>query len=373
MVSLRTRYGGLVRKGAIALVLAGVLTGCQTLPQPAPCRDASGIHAFYYTWYGNPKNDGHWRHWNHNVILREGGGQAYTPPEDIGANFYPANGLYSSSNPADLRIHMTQMKDAGVGVAAVTWWGPGDYTDEVLPKVFDAAAAQGIQVCFHIEPFPGRTAAATRNALVYLLDRYGAHPALYRYRGRPLAYIYDSYLVPAKEWATILAPEGVNTIRGTAYDTVMIGLWVKKGDGRFMEKGHFDGFYTYFTPDGFTYGATPANWPVLAQWAQEHGQLFIPSVGPGYDDTRIRPWNTVNQRARENGAYYDRLFAAALAVDPAIISITSFNEWHEGTQIEPAMPKSIEGYTYLDYEDRAPAWYLERSRYWAERWQKDLP
>jgi len=52
-----------------------------------------------------------------------------------------------------------------------------------------------------------------------------------------------------------------------------------------------------------------------------------------------------NQRYRENGAYYDRMFEAGIAVDLPDISITSFNEWHEGTQIEPATPKKIEGYT----------------------------
>jgi hypothetical protein len=27
------------------------------------------------------------------------------------------------------------------------------------------------------------------------------------------------------------------------------------------------------------------------------------------------------------------------AVNPSFVAITSFNEWHEGTQIEPAAPK----------------------------------
>jgi glycoprotein endo-alpha-1,2-mannosidase len=267
--------------------------------------------------------------------------------------------------------HMEQMKAAGVGVVVATWWGRDTFTDKAMPVVFAAAEQSGLKVCFHIEPFPGRNANTMRESLAYLMEKYGAHPALYRdpARGnRPWAYVYDSYLTPAKEWATILAADGAQTIRGTNLDTVMIGLWVNATDGIFISRGSFDGFYTYFAVDGFRYGSTPKNWPALAKWAADKDKIFVPSVGPGYDDTRIRPWNGQNQRDRENGAYYDRMFEAAIAAQPPVISITSFNEWHEGTQIEPAMPKKIEGYTYLDYGQRPPGWYLERTRYWLDRW-----
>lgn len=337
----------------------------------SPAVASERLHAFYYAWYGNPQTDGGWSQWNHQVLLQEGGGKQFQPPEDIGANFYPANGLYSSNSAEETRTHMSQMKAAGVGVVAVTWWGPDSFTDKALPVVFSAAAQAGLKVCFHIEPFPGRNASTTRDALQYLLGKYGEHPALYRdpARGnRPWAYVYDSYLIPAEDWSTILATDGERTIRGTPLDTVMIGLWVNRRDGLFIGSAGFDGFYTYFAVDGFRYGCTPKNWTALAQWAAEHDKIFVPSVGPGYDDTRIRPWNGKNQRDRENGAYYDRMFEAAIAVEPPAISITSFNEWHEGTQIEPAVPKQIEGYTYLDYGKRAPDWYLQRTRYWLERW-----
>lgn len=328
------------------------------------------VHAFYYSWYGNPETDGHWSHWNHQVLLREGGGANYTPPEDIGASFYPADGLYSSNNPEDVARHIRQMKAAGIDVVALTWWGADHYTDKPVPIVFDAAAKEGLKVCFHIEPFPGRNAKTTRQVIVDLTDRFGGHPAWYRGAdGRPLFYLYDSYLTPAREWAEVLSPEGAKTLRNTPYDATVIGLWVKRNDGNFMKEGGFDGFYTYFATDGFTYGSTPANWPQMARWAKDHGQIFIPCVGPGYEDLRVRPWNTENVRERENGAYYDRMFDAAIGVAPDIIGITSFNEWHEGTQIEAAVPKRIPGYTYLDYESREPEWYLERTRYWAERWR----
>lgn len=48
------------------------------------------------------------------------------------------------------------------------------------------------------------------------------------------------------------------------------------------------------------------------------------------------------------------MWKAALQLKPEIISITSFNEWHEGTQIETAVKKQ----GYDDY-GRDPDMYLK--------------
>ena len=140
-----------------------------------PCPDA---HVFYYGWYGNPETDGQWRHWDHPTLPRQGAGTPHTPPEDIGANYYPGDGLCSSLNRDDVTRQMKQIKDAGIGVLAASWWGKDDISDQSLALLFEIAPEYSIQICFHIEPFPGRNAETTRAALVYLLDCYGDHPAL---------------------------------------------------------------------------------------------------------------------------------------------------------------------------------------------------
>jgi molybdopterin-biosynthesis enzyme MoeA-like protein/nicotinamide mononucleotide (NMN) deamidase PncC len=268
---------------------------------------------------------------------------------------------------------MQMLRRAQVGVICSSWWGKDSYTDKAVLRLLDVAEKHDIKVCFHIEPFPGRNAQTTRDAIIYIIEKYGSHPAFYCFgkdNPRPMFYIYDSYLTPAEQWKTVLSPEGSLTIRNTKYDSVVIGLWVNEHEQAFMTEGHFDGYYTYFATDGFTFGSTIENWPRLAEWAQQNDELFIPSVGPGYVDLRIRPWNNVNTRDRENGAYYDRGFAAAIAVNPQIISITSFNEWHEGTQIEPAVPKEIPGFNYRDYKPHYPEYYLDRTSYWVSQFEK---
>lgn len=324
-----------------------------------PSRD---VIAFYYGWYGNPATDGEWRNWNHAVA--DDSGKRFPGGEDIGANFYPEAGAYSSAEVETLDRQMLELRRARVGVISASWWGKDHMTDRNMKRLLDVAHTHGIFVNFHIEPFGGRNGKTTKEALRYIIDTYGKHPAMHRMTtdggtNRPVFFLYDSYLTPAEDWAEVLTGGKPESIRGTKYDAVMIGLWVKEKDGAAIKKAGFDGFYTYFGSDGFTWGSSSKNWAAMAKFATGNSLLFVPSVGPGYIDTRIRPWNNSTTRDRSNGRYYEKMFKAAIAVKPEIISITSYNEWHEGTQIEPAAPKKIEGFTYLDYSPLSPTAYLD--------------
>jgi glycoprotein endo-alpha-1,2-mannosidase len=344
------------------------------LIQPVfPQEISHNVHAFYYPWYGNPETDGHWSHWDHPIIVKQGEGGNYTPPNNIGANYYPELGCYSTMDETTIENHMQQLTKAGIGVISTSWWGVETDTNKAVPLILNAAEKYGIQVNFHIEPYPNRNALNTKDSIEYIIGTYGASKAFFRdprHGSKPMFYVYDSYLTPAKEWREVLAPDGKHTIRGTEYDSIVIGLYVKEHDNRFMDTGNFDGFYTYFATNKFTYGSTISNWQALEDYAKRSGKIFIPSVGPGYIDTRIRPWNSNNTRAREAGEYYNRMWQAAVDANPETISITSFNEWHEGTQIETSIPKTIEGFTYLDFSPLSPDGYLTLTKQWVKRYMQ---
>jgi len=327
------------------------------------------VQTFYYPWYGNIETDSEYRHWNHQVLGEIETQFNYPGDDNIGANFYPQLGCYRSNDDTVIQQHMIQMKNAGIDAACVSWWGKDSFEDNTIPLILEIADQYDIKICFHIEPFEDRNAHTTKDAIVYLIDQYGDHPAFFRdkrFDNRPLFYIYDSYLTSADDWASILDRSGSNTIRDTKYDALVIALWIDAIDSSFIIDGHFDGFYTYFAVDRFTYASSLINWPDLSEWAERHNKIFIPCVGPGYIDTRIRPWNSVNTRSRDDGRYYDRMFANAIDQNPSYIGITSFNEWHEGTQIEPAVPMSIEDYKYQDYSPQQPDYYLKRTNHWID-------
>ncbi len=346
----------------IILGFAFVLTSTQAIPP------SEKVHIHYYAWYGNPETDGHWSHWNHAVTPRSGPViEHHSPPEEIGSPFYPQIGLYSSLDPETVRAHLDMIASAGIGVINVSWWGQGKHDDQAAELLIGEAEKKGLQVNFHIEPYPGRSAVSVKEDLQYLIGKYKDSPALYRDNNRgnlPMFYVYDSYLIPKEDWAGILLADASDTIRGTDHDAVMIALYVNEKDKTLLTEGGFDGVYTYFATEGFTEGSTPGNWKVLREWTDSIGKLFIPSVGPGYDDLPIRPWNGGNYRERDEGAYYDKMFQSAIDANPDFISVTSFNEWHEGTQIEPAIPKKFPEQTYKNYLPLEPNDYLKKTREW---------
>lgn len=339
----------------------------------------SNVHIFYYAWYGNIDYDNDWNHWNHNYIpnWKKGGKtkvyrKRHEAPLDIGSNYYPSLGCYSSRNPETISIHMKQLKDAGVGVVVVSWAPPGmkDSPNDVLPSLFYYASEQNIKVTLHIEPYFNRSPGNLRQHLVNFFDSYADHPALYKINSTrskkplPLVYVYDSYLIPFSSWKELLGKNEKYTIRDTKYDAIFIGLIVDQEHRYHIKKSRFDGFYTYFATNGFTFGSTWKNWNGLAKFARQNHLLFIPSVGPGYIDIQIRPWNSNNARHRRNGQYYDVAWRSAIKCNTQFISVTSFNEWHEGTQIESAQPKTIPGYTYSDYSPEGSDFYLHLTKWW---------
>lgn len=341
------------------------------------------VHIFYYAWYANLEYDGQYRHWNHNYLpnWKRDNRKIYPtgyhdPPIDIGSNYYPLLGCYSSNDPTVINLHMKQIKNSGVGVVVVSWSPPNykDSPNNIMPIIFRYANKHKIKVALHVEPYIGRNPINFLNHLRSFYKLYRNHSALYTIKLKqkilPVIYIYDSYLTPAVAWKEILTIKGNLSVRNTDLDAVFVGLLVEMQHRYHIKKSGFDGFYTYFATNSFTYGSTWKNWKSLTKFAMQNGLIFIPSVGPGYIDTQIRPWNAANTRHRRHGQYYDVAWRTALNNHVNFISITSFNEWHEGTQIEPAQCKTLKGYTYLDYEPEGPFYYLNLTRYWIGQFNK---
>ena len=85
------------------------------------------LHVFYYTWYGSPQFDGKYIHWDHPLLphwdskVAQGYPQGrHSPPDDIGASFYPALGAYSSKDPSVIEAHMQQLRTAAIGKSATS-------------------------------------------------------------------------------------------------------------------------------------------------------------------------------------------------------------------------------------------------------------
>lgn len=340
-------------------------------PEPAhrgaaapPGEVSDRVHVFYYNWYGAPPHQKSYVHW------QQGG---HNPPDDIGSNYYPRLGPYSSSDPSVLRQHMQWIRQAGIGVLSLSWWGRDSYEDKLTAPILAAAADAGLKVNFHVEPYDGFKPDRFDQDIAYLLEAYGKHPAFYRAASmgnRPLFYVFETLKHPASAWRAAL--DRVHTLPDNPL------VIAQTSDLTFIESAGFDGGYPYDVLTPFKTPRFLADWnEQFAQRFAEAGKLFVPSVGPGYWDDRAVPRGAdepVAARTRDNGqgTTYDAAWQAALKLKPPFITVTSFNEWHEGSQIEPATAHQILGYRYPGYPEGEDQ-YLRQTARWVKRYTKEVP
>jgi glycoprotein endo-alpha-1,2-mannosidase len=252
---------------------------------------------FYYPWYSTPAKDGRWAHW---YVEHDGAHVLSTP-------FYPTRGLYSSSNRKLVLAQMREIAAAGIGTLVVSWWGFDSPEHDRLLLVEEAATRYGLEVAIHLEPYRGRTPARAADDITQLHEDGGFTDF----------YVYDADRDPAADWGEALASvSGVRIFGHTPFA------------GRAKVSG-FDGLYTY---DVVTWNG--ALFRRLCAQAHAAGLLCAPSVGPGYDARLATRHEVV--RPRNDGRTYDRMWKTALRADADMVTITSYNEWQEGTQIEPA-------------------------------------
>jgi glycoprotein endo-alpha-1,2-mannosidase len=322
-------------------VAGAACVACVAVPalvrsEAAAGEPAARVAIFYYPWYSTPRRDGVSTHW---FVQRDGTAQLST-------RYYPSRGLYSSSNPQVVDAQMREISAVGIDTVVVSWWGADSLEAERLPLVLETALRYRLHVAIHLEPYAGRTPASTASDIEQLA-RLGIADF----------YVYDADADEAAAWAEALAPlEGVRVFG----QTTLVGRAKAAG---------FDGLYTYDvgTWNGSAFARTCTQ-------AHAVGLLCAPSVGPGYD-ARLATGDTL-VRMRRDGASYDRMWRCAIRAHADLVTITSYNEWQEGTQIEPARAQ-------VGRPDYDGAWgraglaarhaYLEATALWAARFRASTP
>jgi hypothetical protein len=355
------------RKAILAAVLLAVTGLTIPVASPASAQAATAqaapalstkVQLFYYPWYGNPSVAGSYRHWPQGNL---------TPPQEISSNFYPKLGAYDSGDLAVLNQHMNWIQQSGAGTIVYSWWGQGSYEDKLVPAVLAAAAQHGIKVNWHIEPYGGRTAASTVADIQYINSHYGSSPAFYRdpdHGNRPAFYIFQSLHIG--DWSALDQVNAANIVLAQTTDVSKVA--------------HFGGMYTY---DGIA-GATGSGWQNVGAYCHANGMVWSPSVAPGYIDDRAVPGNTTPTLDRANGNTYDKEWSRAITPatggNPDWVSVTSFNEWHEGSMIEPATATPPTAIPYLTYNGAygtsgtaSETAYLDRTRYWVSKFDTNGP
>lgn len=285
------------------------------------------VLAFYYAWYGNPQVSGRWIHWQ----------EVNEADKRIGSStHYPLLGPYDSHDPKIIEQHCRWAKEAGIDAFIISWWHPGDFHDRAMPLILDIAQKFGLEVSAYFETVPARMKERALEYVMYLLNRYGKHSAWLKLEGKPVIFVYGRAIgeIGLDGWLWVI----VEANRRYGGGAVFIGDQISKRAARI-----FDGIHTY-NITGLTAGKSPEE---IQAWAREVFPEWVAIAGeriscltiiPGYDDSKLpdrKPPRPITER--HNGETYRALWEAAIEANPDWILITSWNEWHEGSEIEPSV------------------------------------
>lgn len=267
----------------------------------------------------------------------------------------PRDGVYQSDDPGVIARHVGQAQAAGLDGFAVHWFAPGNRTDVNFDQVLNQSPHgfnSTVTFLYHI--LPGVNQQGVIDVLSHVINNYSGHSRFFRVAGKPVIMFGDMYRVPdmagtrpASDQDVAAAIARWTEIR-QAVDPGHNTWWIAEG----LKPDYlavFDGLYVYkidhaCCPDACLGASRWAGW--TRDWERQTGQakLWVGTVMPGWDDldsgqshcTDLRVSSEPFARDRAGGAYYARTWEAVLPTRPDFIVLHSFNEWVEGSYIEPS-------------------------------------
>ena len=321
---------------------------CVVVATAADSEKRKLVLAHYMPWYATRAVSGQWGwHWTMDHYDPER--LKWDGSRERASHDAPLIGLYDSGDPAALECQVLEMKLAGLDGVVVDWYGTRDYYDYAVNHRHTEALIAAIKkaglrfaVCYEDQAIgqliqgkvlpEGEAAAQAKADLGWAEEHWFGDAAYVKADGRPLLLVFGPQTVPAAQWKEIRASlKSQPACYGLAHLTKSAG---------------FDGAFAWPPVSG---GRTlkPEQWRAgLEAIHAEHDQV-IATAFPGFHD--IYQQAGVHESyghidARDGATLADSL-DMALQSKAKIIQIATWNDYGEGTGIEPGLSQ---GYRYLD-------------------------
>ncbi len=230
----------------------------------------------------------------------------------------PLIGRYSSTDRKVILKHCEWAKEGGIDGFVISLWKEERFGGiEKVKRVTEVLEECGLKYTFYLEN--GDPVKRVRE----VLREFGGRRNLIRINGKPLIFVYSritGIMDMSQRWALM-----------DLSDSVLLSL---------------HGFYGL---NGFTSGNMHVYIDFKMGWEEARevcdythafGGLCALPVSPGFD-LRTKPHQKV---PRKDGFTYIQQWRRAIESGADIVLITSFNEWEEGTHVEPSKRY---GYEYL--------------------------
>ena len=269
---------------------------------------------------------------------------------DIASAWYPAIGPYDMSDPTVAEYHCQLLKMAGIdGISFnLAQFERDTWRQKSMRNYVQSLRRYGLHGIVRFEnKFYARTypdpkealAAAYRDmdAWLDLLD-----PVAYRIAGRPVFMLFTFKLSPGelRAWQD----------RHAAAHRPLILVYSPKAEYQGIAEGMFG--WTGDAPNRHTDRAPyvryvdPEQVVANERWDRERAlrlltdgriSFYMGSVSPGFDDIGCWGWgNGPRKVERQNGDTYRFRWEKMIATNLRTVLIPTWNDWNEGTVIEPA-------------------------------------
>ena len=272
---------------------------------------------FYYPWYQAPAIDGRWGGWEGHGNHPPATWFSHYLPDLDATQFDPSQELYSAHDPAVLYWQLRKMAEARIEVAISSWWGAGVQTDQafafmigdVMQRPDNPYPNLRWALYYEAESTGDPTPQAIADDLNYIATHYADEPAYLQIDGKPVIFVYADNTDDAaltQRW------HEANQLAGRPF-YVVLKVFAN---------------YRNVTPQ-------PDSWHQYAPAVRTSDQSpYSFGVSPGF---WLDTANTAPRLLRDQ-AEFRAAVEAMVAATATWKLITTWNEWGEGTAVEPGDP-----------------------------------
>lgn len=349
-------FTGLGRQTVLNLAVPFAVLSLLCLPY-AVAEDtnaAAPIYVHYMPWFASKPVSGEWGyHWtmNHFNPDEVDAPQRKDEKRPIASHHYPLIGPYDSGDPAVLEYHTGLMKAAGIDGVIFDWYGIRDANDYGMIhrntlKMIAHLKLAGLKfaICYEDRTIPElirskefSQAEATEHGqqvVRWLQQNWFSDPAYVRIDNRPLLLVFGPLHFKQSQW------EKIRTAASPA--PLLCGL------PHLSNAAGFDGSFGWPPVTG---GETikPEKWRSYLRDLYSRGgeELTVGAAFPGYHDiyAEASEGDSYGRIEERDGKTFDETLQLAEDNKSRLIQIATWNDFGEGTAIEPT---EEHGYRYLE-------------------------